>query len=488
MKAGYTILHLDDDPFFLEGFARSVQGGHEGVRLEVEGFSDSGDFLNRLRQAQAADLVVLDVYLGEGKGTGDHLAKEIRRQLPGVVLLMCSDLRDSATVKRCLTLGADDYLFKGLDEEEFPLRILQALEKAAPPPAGTGAGQEDWAGSLMQGIAGRIGGLIGSAVTSIHVTGESGTGKEVVAGLFEKQIGGRMPFSKVHCGAIAPGLLESELFGHVRGAFTGAVRDKAGILEKADGGWVFLDEVATLSPRAQVVLLRVLENGSIRRVGDTVERAIRVRLISATNESIPELVRQGRFRADLWQRICEATIELPPLRERMDELPGLVDFFCAAMEGGPWKISRGALNLLEQYDWREGNIRELRNCLRAMTERAVNKTLTPAAIPGHIWERLSTRPAMGAEDPAPAGNRLVLSWQGKDLPDFESLSDQLLLEMLRMTVEKQGRTGLREFARLSGVPRTSLSRRLREMVERQKVSGAEMARLINIRTKGQELR
>ena len=164
-----------------------------------------------------------------------------------------------------------------------------------------------------------------------------------------------------------------------------------------------LDEVATLSSPAQVALLRALENQEIRPVGASKEKKVEVRIISATNESLAQLVEQGKFRADLWQRLCEATIELPPLRDRMEELPTIVNHFCSQMNYGPYSITQEAMSLLKEYDWRRGNIRELRNCLRAMTEGAIEGVLSPASIPKHIWRSIhrqeNMEPVQGGDIP-----------------------------------------------------------------------------------------
>ena len=235
----------------------------------------------------------------------------------------------------------------------------------------------------MRKICQRVPQIINSAISSVYIEGESGTGKEVVADLFGS-FARNTPFVKLNCGSIAPSLLESELFGYVKGAFTGALSNKAGIIETASGGWVFLDEVASLSKSAQVALLRVLENQEVIRLGESHSRKINVRFIAASNVCLSHLVEEGKFRNDLWQRLCETEIILKPLRERRSEIPELIEYFCKNMRGGPYQIEKTAMNVLSQMPWDDGNVRELRNCLRAMTENQNNGILSPMGIPERI--------------------------------------------------------------------------------------------------------
>ena len=353
---------------------------------------------------------------------------QIRKLHPDAVLITGTHNDDIRLVIRSIEEGADDYISKQVDLKRVPRDLFniyqRSMERRRNALQNSGD-QPKFVGRTVSRVDRSIPNIIRSAIGTIFVGGESGTGKEVIADLLATHLPENVPLVKVNCGAIAPSLMEAEFFGYTKGAFTGATTDKVGLFEQASGGWLFMDEVGNLTREAQAALLRVIENQEILRVGEATPRRISVRIISASNENLEQMVEEGRFRLDLWQRLSEKIIQLPPLRERREEIEDLGTFFCQTMRGGPYSITRPAMDILCGLSWREGNIRQLRNCLRAMTERAVNKTLTPAAIPGHIWERLSTRPAMGAEDPAPAGNRLVLSWQGKDLPDFESLSDQL---------------------------------------------------------------
>jgi DNA-binding NtrC family response regulator len=316
-------------------------------------------------------------------------------------------------------------------------------------------------GATMERIARRIPLILDSAISAIFIGGESGTGKEVVADLIGSALPPETPFIKVNCGAIAPTLLESELFGHVKGAFTGASADKRGLLEAASGGWIFLDEVATLSPSAQVALLRVLENHTMLRVGSTKPVHLDLRVLSATNEPLETLVAEGKFRADLWQRLRETEINLPPLRQRPDEIPALVERFCNKMNGGPYTVSGPAMAVLTSASWRAGNIRELRNCLRAMTEMHVNKLLTPLSIPERLWEDIGEKPETQTQDqaePKPQvllddseDNGIVIPWTYDDKQTYDHLTDLLLLTLTRKVASRNGRLSLRSLAQTIGM-------------------------------------
>ncbi len=223
----------------------------------------------------------------------------------------------------------------------------------------------------------------------VHITGETGTGKELVANAIhhESRRGGK-PFVPINCAALPEGILESELFGHVKGAFTGAVRDKKGRFELADGGTVFLDEVAELPRHVQAKLLRVLQEGSFERVGGEGPVAADVRIISATNKDLRQEVRKGNFREDLYYRINVVPVYLPPLRNRKEDIPLLVDHLMkqAAEEGHESPgVSGEALALLKRYPW-PGNVRELQSALRYALVHCQGRTIRPEHLPAEVRE------------------------------------------------------------------------------------------------------
>ena len=232
----------------------------------------------------------------------------------------------------------------------------------------------------------------------IHISGETGTGKELVATAIHNQSrrGGKA-FVPVNCGALPEGILESELFGHVKGAFTGAVRDKKGRFELADGGTLFLDEIADLPKLVQVKILRVLQDGTFERVGDEKTRFSDVRIISAANRDIKQEVEKGHFRQDLYYRINVIPIQLPPLRDRKSDIPLLGEYFIKkSVEEGqePADFSKEALELMIHYAW-PGNVRELQSAVRFAMVRSANHVIYPKDLPQELLEWKEQRPSPG---------------------------------------------------------------------------------------------
>jgi PAS domain S-box-containing protein len=229
---------------------------------------------------------------------------------------------------------------------------------------------------------------------TVHISGETGTGKELVANAIHNESPrAGAPFVPINCGALPEGLIESELFGHVKGAFTGAVRDKKGRFELADGGTTFLDEVAELSNNMQVKLLRFLQEGRFERVGGERTTSVNVRVISATNQSLKEAVKQGRFRDDLYYRLCVIPIHLPPLRDRKIDIPLLVDRFLQEAadryDRQPLKVSRKAMSLILDYHW-PGNVRELQNALQFAFVKCNGKSIAAQDLPLELREAENT--------------------------------------------------------------------------------------------------
>jgi two-component system response regulator HydG len=250
---------------------------------------------------------------------------------------------------------------------------------------------------------------------TILVLGESGTGKEVLArGIHDQSPRRRGPFVPFDCGAVSPTLIEAELFGHVRGAFTGAVRDNAGALAKADGGTLFLDEIGELPLAAQAKLLRVLEERQVMRVGG--DRAIPVlaRVVAATNRDLEQEVEAGRFRQDLYYRLNVHTLRVPPLRERLSDVPGLVVHLLRTIASHlrvrPKTISAEAVSRLAAYDWRRNNVRELRNCLERMMIASDATVIDAADVPP---EMLGEDHDDGSEAGSPPGTLRALRAQAE---------------------------------------------------------------------------
>jgi DNA-binding NtrC family response regulator len=270
----------------------------------------------------------------------------------------------------------------------------------------------------------------------ILIQGESGTGKELVArALHEASPLADKPLVVINCAALPETLLESELFGHEKGAFTGAVSSKPGLFEVADGGTLFIDEIGELAGPLQAKLLRVLEDGSMRRVGSVKERRVRVRLLAATNREMEEEVREARFREDLYYRINVLTINLPPLRERFGDLPLLVQHFA----GSDWKVAGDVIPLLERYSW-PGNVRQLQNAIERAKILAEDDTICVQNLPPEVTRGAQVSPAT----PIPG-----------DRCDLDTLNRMHIEETYRRHKGNKART-----ARALGIGRRSLYRLL----------------------------
>jgi DNA-binding NtrC family response regulator len=335
--------------------------------------------------------------------------------------MMTAVAKDLADAVEAIKRGAFDYIQKGFfNNDEFLRRVSNAVgysrlreenlrlrgqledRKRQPVIIGRSARMASIL-SVVERVA-----PTGSAVL---ITGESGTGKELIARALHFNSMRRGKFLTVNSGAFPDDLLESELFGHARGAFTGAVADKRGLFEEADKGTLFLDEVGEMSPAMQVKLLRVLQEGSLRPVGMAEERSVDVRIITATNRDLEEMVREGEFREDLYYRINVIPIHVPPLRERREDIQGMVTHFVAAFSADMDKhirqVTPAAMELLERYPW-PGNVRELKNVIERAIALATTDVLDEATLPeGVRTGRPHQRQAQGPALPRlPEGVRL----------------------------------------------------------------------------------
>jgi two-component system response regulator PilR (NtrC family) len=275
--------------------------------------------------------------------------------------------------------------------------------------------------------------MVANTNSTVLITGESGTGKELVArAIHFNSLRRDRPFVALNCGAVPETLLESELFGHVRGAFTGADSNKKGLVEAAEGGTIFLDEIGEMTPSMQVKLLRVLQDRRFRRVGGTEEVQADVRVMAATNQDLPKLVEEGRFREDLFYRINVLPVQLPPLRDRAEDIPLLAEHFRAHFAAQMGKrvrtISADALQLLERHPWR-GNVRELQNAI----ERAVALEQTESILAETLPDDLRRGRAMLGATP-----------QAPDLPDLgegfdlEARGEEFYRHYISLALERAG--------------------------------------------------
>ena len=452
------VLHIDDNFVELRKVKSSLEEQTLEFKFHVLSIQEIPLFKLELSKKNSWDIALIDIEISEPED-GLELVKYCRKKYPNIVLIMRSNSDDAYAVRASFDAGADDFIAKKSDQAELCLRINHAYHLAQLK-RGSDSSLSGLAlhkgfeavGETMARIARRVPLLIESAVSAVHISGESGTGKEVVADLFGAAIA-PLPFVKVNCGAITPSLLESELFGHSKGSFTGANAERQGFIETASGGWLFLDEVSTLSTSAQIALLRVLENQEVTRLGESKPRRINVRVLSACNDSLESLVLKGTFRKDLWQRLRETEISLIPLRERATEVANLANYFCQRMRGGPYRIAQTALEILQSHDWADGNIRELRNCLRAMTELHVRKELTPQSIPDRFLKVQKKKPVSSLTDDIIPHNS-----------DYDILEKEYFLSLVKKIHGSQGDLSMRKIALTLNMSKSAVGRKIASLI------------------------
>ncbi len=431
--------------------------------LTIRDAPDSDTVMDAL-ESGLVDILLLSQEL---PGAQDlELLRHIHYWYPETQVVMIAAAPSYGTAVQAAKLGAFDYLPKPLDRLALRHTIERAVEAYRIEAGQHTIMRESPDAEGAYGIVGKTPAmmklykLIGKVAGNIHpvlILGESGTGKELVARAIHYS-GPRhdRPFVPVDCGTLVPTLMESELFGHERGAFTGAERSKDGMLKIAEGGTVFLDEIGELPLELQAKLLRALQEKEIRPVGSTRRIRIDVRVIAATNRKLEEDVREGRFRKDLYFRLNVVTLKLPPLRDRMDDLEDLINTFLdriAKTSGQPRKeISRDALRLLKSYSW-PGNVRELENFVERAVALSSGNMLEPIDFPTQISARLN---------PVRSSNEEPLRRIGRVVPIVEVERDAII----NAVAEAKGDKLLA--AQMLGIGKTTLYRRLREYERKRK--------------------
>ncbi|MBB4638119.1 sigma-54-dependent transcriptional regulator [Longimicrobium terrae] len=400
-------------------------------------------------QTEGADLVVTDLRMPGMKG--DALLREIREAFPEVPVIAVTAFGSVEDAMALTRAGAFDYLEKPFRTQPLLDSIERGLRESAPRreqarlQRSGGDHLDELVGSTppMQSLFSRIA-RVALSPAPVLITGESGTGKELVARAVHKA-SHRRPLLTVNCGAIPDQLLESELFGHARGAFTGAATDKRGLFQAADGGTLFLDEIGEMPLSLQPKLLRVIESGEVRRVGDVNARQYNVRIIAATNRDLAAEVEEGRFREDLYWRLRVLHLELPPLRERAGDIPLIVDRFLrdsAARSGMRKTLTPAAVHLLAEFHW-PGNVRQLRNTLESALVFAPGDEVGAEDFPDEIRRAL--------------GNREVVRSAAERGLSLAELERDYIFETLRRLGGNKSRA-----AEQLGIPRRTLYRRLDE--------------------------
>ncbi|HEY2934447.1 MAG TPA: sigma-54 dependent transcriptional regulator [Acidobacteriota bacterium] len=439
------ILVLDD-----EASMRAVlQIGLTRAGYHVDTEEEPGRAVDRIRSG-LYDLVISDLKMPSMSGI--DVLKRVRTESPDTQFIFITAYASSESAIEALKLGAFDYITKPFDVEELKALAASALESREVRNKVLQMKEELGESAHMMGISPpmlkiyKLIGTVASTNSTILITGESGTGKELVAraihGASERK---EKPFVSINCGAFPETLLESELFGYMKGSFTGAAKDKKGLFESAEGGTLLLDEVGEMSLAMQVKLLRVLQEKKIRRVGGNEEISVDVRLIAATNRDLQERIKLGLFREDLYYRIAVIPLHIPPLRERPQDLEILADHFLARYNRAMGKnisgVSSAALEILRDYHW-PGNVRELENTM----ERAVALETTEKIQP----ERLGSLTKIQKVD-APS-----LPTAGIDLEEhLRTVETELILAALKQTGWNQSRA-----ARLLNLSYRSLRHRI----------------------------
>jgi len=440
-----AILVVDDD----ESLRRVLEYNLSSAGYSVIAASSGEAGLSLFRESRPA-LIISDMKMPGMSGV--QLLEAVKTISPETLVIIITAFGSVDMAVEAMKAGAYDYITKPFNRDELLLTVAKALQF-------TGMAEENrrLKSELAERSAGRS--LIGTSAAmekiyqvigkvadtdaSVLITGESGTGKELVARAIHRQSGrSQGPFVTINCAAIPRDLLESELFGHVKGAFTGAVKDKAGKLELADGGTIFLDEVGELPIELQPKLLRVLQERVVEPVGGVRSRKLDLRVISATNVDIDKALADGSMREDLYYRLAVIPLQLPPLRQRREDIPLLVRFFCDRYGAADVQFDRQAMEAMESYAW-PGNVRELENTVERILILRSGDTVCLEDIPEKIC-----RSSVGS---APA--------QVINLPDegypLEQLEREVVIEALRRNQWNQAAA-----ARFLRIPRHTLIYRM----------------------------
>jgi len=469
-----TILIADDDAAIRTVLNQAL--GRAGYEVRVTGNAST---LWRWVNDGEGDLVITDVVMPDENGL--DLIPRIKKIRPELRCIVMSAQNTLMTAVRATERGAFEYLPKPFDLNELTSVVKRALEtpqasKSNTAPTNNMEEELPLIGRspAMQDIYRTLARLMGTDL-SVMITGESGTGKELVARAlhdYGKRRNGS--FVALNMAAIPKELIESELFGHEKGSFTGATNRKSGRFEQAEGGTLFLDEIGDMPAEAQTRLLRVLQEGEFTTVGGSTPIKANVRIVAATHRDLRSLIRQGLFREDLYYRLNVVPIRLPPLRERTEDIPELANHFLSqvAEEGLPWKtIEKPALERLKQHNW-PGNVRELENVIRRLAALYSQETITLEVIQQELAE-LNAQSANGGGDSDPDNLssaiekhlRSYFDAHGDSLPP-SGLYDRVLKELerplLSMTLEATNGNQIKS-AQLLGLNRNTLRKKIREL-------------------------
>ncbi len=456
MRAQNRILVVDDEESMREllGIILGNAGYEVAAAANVTAAQES-------LKEHTFDVVVTDLRMGTERAAGLELLAWIRENAPTTPTLMITAYASVETAIEAMKLGAADYIMKPFKNDEIRLLVKRAIDQR-------NLLRENVALRKDQASRGKIDNIIGKSAaigkviamirkvatlpSTVAIHGESGTGKELVArAIHHLSDRSQKPFVAINCGGIPETLLESELFGHKKGAFTGAVEDKEGLFLTADGGTLFLDEIGEMPLALQVKMLRVLDNGRVMPVGGVAEIPVDVRIISATNRDLEQMVSDGTFRADLFYRLNVIPIHVPPLRQRVDDIPLLARHFVQGHAGKlgrrPIEIQADAMQALCRYSWM-GNVRQLENVLERAVALCNDDRIEAGDLPANVTNHVLAPEMVPSELPS----------EGVDL---EELVAELEINLIRQALLK-GKYSQKRAAELLKLTPRSLRYRLQK--------------------------
>jgi len=449
------ILIADDDEVSCQLFAETLEDQGYGVEKVT-----SGDQALARLEEDSFDLLIVDVRMPGTSGL--EVTRIVHGKYPILPVIVMTAFGSIETAVEAIHEGAFDFISKPMNLAELRKTVEKALAQRMLQRRAEKSVEETGEPSRQQlsKIIGKTPSMlevyktvarVAPTRSTVLILGESGTGKEMIArAIHEHSPRANRPFVPVDCGALTESLLESELFGHLRGSFTGAIADKKGVFEEAQGGTCFLDEIGGISPNLQAKLLRVLQEHEVRRVGGKDWISVDVRVVAATNYNLAEAVKHGEFRQDLYYRLNVVAIHLPPLRQRSDDIPLLAEHFlkhyCGENNKTISTISDKAMDLLRSYAW-PGNIRELENAIEQAVALSYQSVLTPEDLPRDVREQGASRFSPGVVED---GHFLF-----QDAPSLEEVKRRYVLHVLKQTQGNVSAT-----ARMLNVDRRSLYRML----------------------------
>lgn len=428
-----NVLIVDDEQSYRQLLSLVFESDGHAIRTAMNG----REALENL-QASPADIIISDVKMPDMDGI--ELLRAVRETQPDLGVVLMTAFASVETAREAFKLGADDFIQKPFDVEELKLIVRKTLEKQE-------LIVENRAFKRAQRERGSVTNIVGSSAkmdaifqmietvaevqSTVLLTGESGTGKELVArAIHDRSPRAEKPFISINCGAFTETLLESELFGYVKGSFTGANANRKGLFEAADKGTIFLDEIGDMSPAMQVKLLRVLQERRVRPVGAHDEIPIDARVIAATNRDLKKMSEEGTFREDLYYRVSVIPIDLPPLRDRREDIAELIEHFLkkfCQQTGKTVTVSPKVLELLENYAW-HGNVRELEHTIERAVALERFDEIQPERLPDHITHYNPDR--IRSEFDLPEGGLNLVS-------HLENLEKTYVMEALRLSAGNQ---------------------------------------------------